>query len=521
MNYFITGSVDYWTSAIEISEVQRLKIFDRLHQPAVIVETKYNEDHERAHKKFNIQNRVINMFEFFQQLPFLNKPNNQEIISRILNQDRYADDTNIAISKEGLMINGQLRIRLNYDPDGKWLTYVEQFDKYSRPSSTSFYDHGFKSYTNFYDDNGHQMIRQYFNAMGFPIITYYYHWNTESKTNAIFNINYIDNYGMTHIFDREEEFRAYFFDQLIKHDPYPVLISDRSDQALEAFKMMKYQAPRFQYFHAAFTFTGEPKPVDDDDKVDLYEMLPDMYKTGAISGIISSTKREAREAGQYYHVHSYALPVFATSQKIMNNQVDFSHRKKGRIIAIARQDQVKQLDHIINAVIQLKPTHPEISLRIYGYKNSDNNYETPRLLEKLIKENHAEDYIKIHEYKQNLNDVYNSAQIEILTSKTEGFAIALQEAQEHGCPVISYDISYGPSEIIENGKTGLLIAKNDHKALVGSIDNLLSHQEILKEFSKNAPDAVRKYSFENLTRRWKRFLKKENIFLTPEMQSQN
>lgn len=515
MNYFITGSVDYWTSAIEISEVQRLHIFDKLKQPACIIETKYNEDHELAFKKFHIQDRVINIFQYFQQLPYLEHENNQEIVDRVINRDRYAQDIKLETSPFGLVINNQERIRINYHPKTKWLTYVENFDKYGRPTSTSFYDHGFLSYTNYYDDNGHQLVRVYYNQFEQPIITYYYHWNATSKKATVFQINLIDENGVNHVFDREEEFRAYFFDRLVENDPYPVLLSDRSDAALEAFELMRLQVPRFQYFHAAFTFSGKPTPVDDLDKVELYEKIPEMYKKGQISGIISSTKKEAAEAGAYYKTHSYALPVFATHEKTLNNPVPFAQRKKDQLIAVARIDNVKQLDHIANAVIKLKKKHPKIDLKIYGYDNDENDYEAPKRLKKIIKDNKAQDYIHLCKYKQNLSGVYNTAQIEILTSKTEGFAIAILEAQEHGCPVISYDINYGPSEIIANGKSGMLIKPNDQKALTNSIDNLLSHQDILKEFSKNSPEAVRQYSFNNLAKRWKNFLIKENIYLKP------
>ena len=47
----------------------------------------------------------------------------------------------------------------------------------------------------------------------------------------------------------------------------------------------------------------------------------------------------------------------------------------------------------------------------------------------------------------------------------EGFSLSLLESLSHGVPVISYDIKYGPAEMINNGENGYLIQKDDENAL--------------------------------------------------------
>ncbi len=46
MNYFITSRQDLHTSAIELAQVKRLRIFDHLNVPATIVTMLYNFDHQ-------------------------------------------------------------------------------------------------------------------------------------------------------------------------------------------------------------------------------------------------------------------------------------------------------------------------------------------------------------------------------------------------------------------------------------------------------------------------------------------
>ena len=53
------------------------------------------------------------------------------------------------------------------------------------------------------------------------------------------------------------------------------------------------------------------------------------------------------------------------------------------------------------------------------------------------------------------------------------------ESIEVGCPVISYDVRYGPSEIIDHNKNGFLVEPNNIKAfadyMAKIIDNPLTH----------------------------------------------
>ena len=62
-----------------------------------------------------------------------------------------------------------------------------------------------------------------------------------------------------------------------------------------------------------------------------------------------------------------------------------------------------------------------------------------------------------------------SASVFVLSSKYEGFSVVIAEALSVGIPVVSTDCPSGPSEILEDGKYGLLSPVNDYKALAMNI----------------------------------------------------
>lgn len=74
-----------------------------------------------------------------------------------------------------------------------------------------------------------------------------------------------------------------------------------------------------------------------------------------------------------------------------------------------------------------------------------------------MQEYNLEDFVEIHEFTSNPELAFRESLASLLTSRFEGFALTLMESINEGCPAISYDIKYGPSEIILHGENGYLI----------------------------------------------------------------
>ena len=78
------------------------------------------------------------------------------------------------------------------------------------------------------------------------------------------------------------------------------------------------------------------------------------------------------------------------------------------------------------------------------------------------------------------------ADIFVLSSLYEGFAIVLLEAASLGLPIVSTDCNYGPNEIIENGRSGLLVPVADSAKLASSIIRLVEDKKLRSSLALEA-----------------------------------
>ncbi len=78
------------------------------------------------------------------------------------------------------------------------------------------------------------------------------------------------------------------------------------------------------------------------------------------------------------------------------------------------------------------------------------------------------------------------ADIFVLSSLYEGFSIVLLEAASLGLPIVSTECNYGPNEIIENGKSGLLVPVADSVKLASAILRLIEDKKLRSDLASEA-----------------------------------
>ena len=87
---------------------------------------------------------------------------------------------------------------------------------------------------------------------------------------------------------------------------------------------------------------------------------------------------------------------------------------------------------------------------------------------------------------------YSAMDVLVHPTYREGFGMVIQEAGAMGCPVITTEIP-GASEVLENGKSCLLVKPKDTNSLYEKMMQMCTNPQETQKMGQNAREFVEKY----------------------------
>lgn len=195
---------------------------------------------------------------------------------------------------------------------------------------------------------------------------------------------------------------------------------------------------------------------------------------------------------------------------LLPNPCDFCleptvEKKEKTILAVGRvyQWKIKGFDTLIKCWDKLSGEFPDWKCQIAG-AYSDNVIDE---LKKVTSEE-AVNKIEFLGFRNDVRQLMLNSEIFCMTSRIEGLPMVLIEAMISGCCCISYDTTTGPSDIIDNGNTGVLVEDQNEEQFIEKLRELLCNKELRNYFSKNAPESMKCFSTESVIMIWEEILNK-------------
>lgn len=166
------------------------------------------------------------------------------------------------------------------------------------------------------------------------------------------------------------------------------------------------------------------------------------------------------------------------------------------IISVGTLDDIKQMNHAVEAAKKILPNHPEWKWFIYG------DGPNKQALREQIDNYGLSNQVTLCGYESNKKIIYGDKSFLVLTSKFEGFGMVLLEALQYKLPIISYDVKFGPKEMVINGVNGHLVEPNDITELSTTVEEMINNKEERINLSNNTTKTIERFAQENVIKQW-------------------
>ncbi len=161
-------------------------------------------------------------------------------------------------------------------------------------------------------------------------------------------------------------------------------------------------------------------------------------------------------------------------------------KKRGQILFVGRFEHRKGIDIALKAVAKAVAARPDLHAVFVG------GVALPPALADLAAPLLANGQLSLRGVvsRETLDDYYRTSEIALLPSRFESFGLVAIEAMSAGCVVLSLDVG-GVAEVVENGRTGILVPPNAHAdaALGEAIVALMANDVALSTMRQAALDS--------------------------------
>ncbi len=186
------------------------------------------------------------------------------------------------------------------------------------------------------------------------------------------------------------------------------------------------------------------------------------------------------------------IPNPIVIEKVKENQKGERHM----VVSMGRLAEEKKYSLLIMAFSRLANQYKNWDLTILGEGKERS------ALEKIVIEEKLEGRVFLPGAKKHPHSIVASADIYVLSSRFEGFPVALCEAMACGLPVISTEFHAGVHDIVKHNINGLVVPNEKVELLGDAIKLLMDDAALRSRFGKAGVEVAKSYSLDIVANRW-------------------
>ena len=230
-----------------------------------------------------------------------------------------------------------------------------------------------------------------------------------------------------------------------------------------------------------------------------YKKHPFSYVMGWAKRVIVPSNVIAHNMVENFHVPYERIRLIPRSvdlEKFKYTDPLKKRRKEFNVGIIGRLSPIKGHLDFIKAVAKVSRVNPHLKIWIVGDApaSKDAYKEQIRILVKRLGLWHCTEFLGT---QKDIPDILAHLDLLVLATTTqEAFGRVIIEAQACGVPVVATAVG-GVVDIIEDGKTGLIVPAGDPQTMAEAINNIFQNKELAQELAENGYKKVKeKYNLE-------------------------
>jgi GalNAc-alpha-(1->4)-GalNAc-alpha-(1->3)-diNAcBac-PP-undecaprenol alpha-1,4-N-acetyl-D-galactosaminyltransferase len=206
---------------------------------------------------------------------------------------------------------------------------------------------------------------------------------------------------------------------------------------------------------------------------------------------------------------TYFPPKIRDNTEVLPNPILLDDRElesrvkipKPAVVTMGRFSKEKRIDVLLQAFALLKDRHPDWILMIFGSGPLRDD------LVKLGARLGLNGRVQFPGLVPNPHQYLKLGDLFVLTSRFEGFPMALVEAMALGLPAVTTEYHEGVREIVDHGKNGLVVTVDDMETLVAAMDRLMGDEGERHRFGMEARKIIDRFGLEKVMEKWEKLIR--------------
>lgn len=499
--YFLNSDLGENRTGIENASLLRARMFKfSLHISPIIATAAYNPWLNLQRKKLYESgllcqdSEIINLYEYF-----------QETITYDTNSDSETFKTNdkwiykpVNNTKDYRIYdeNNNLLIYRKCDVNGL-LLYNNIFVNKKKVRRDYYDSNGFLSKSQFLDLQNSQVYSEaYYRTDGSVCI--YKHFEFKDNKSNLQIIQLLNKKGgIIETLKSETELISYWIKNLIKEKAHHFIIIDKERVFYPAVSGIKEaNVSVVCTIHSSHLKNGQDI-MKGSLNSNYRQIFEDMTKPDAI---VVLTHRQKKHIEDRFGIRDNLYVIPHPIQK--KDKVDLTGRVPLSAVYLARYSEEKQHDSLIRVFHKVVQKHRDARLDLFGFG------KLKASIINQINELGLQNNVFVNDFTNNIDAIYDSASMAILPSRVEGFSLFLLESIAHGCPIVCYDIDYGPGDLVDNGINGHLVELNNEEEMAQRIIDIFDDRKKLSEMSEASYRKAEFFQFDAVAKQWQELIKK-------------